>query len=173
MEETKTFHIREVKREDAQAILHIHREVLSENNYFISVLEEFGRTDEEQIDWVQGILANERETLLVAEMNNRIVGWLVFKSQERRRLMHTGSFGVMIQRDFRGRGIGRELIMELLDWAEKNPLLEKISLGVFSTNERAISLYKQLGFQEEGRKVKEFKFGENEYVDDILMYKLV
>ncbi len=70
-------------------------------------------------------------------------------------------------------GIGKELIEALLDWAEANPLIEKVSLGVFSTNHRAISLYKRLGFIEEGRKIKEFKMSENEYVDDIIMYKLV
>jgi len=30
-----------------------------------------------------------------------------------------------------------------------------------------------MGFKEEGRKINEFKFNENEYVDDIIMYKLV
>ena len=60
-----------------------------------------------------------------------------------------------------------------LDWAEKNPLIEKVSLGVLSTNYRAIALYKSMGFVEEGRKIKEIKINENEYVDDILMYKFV
>lgn len=31
----------------------------------------------------------------------------------------------------------------------------------------------KMGFIKEGRKIKEFKMDENEYVDDILMYKLV
>jgi len=44
---------------------------------------------------------------------------------------------------------------------------------VFSTNKRAIALYKKMGFIEEGRKIKEFKMDNNEYVDDVLMYKLV
>jgi RimJ/RimL family protein N-acetyltransferase len=65
------------------------------------------------------------------------------------------------------------LLQVLLEWAEKNPLIEKVSLGVFATNHRAISLYKKMGFIEEGRKINEFKFDDNEYVDDILMYKLV
>ena len=70
-------------------------------------------------------------------------------------------------------GIGRMLVNELLDWAEKNPFIEKVSLGVFSTNYRAISLYKSMGFKEEGRKIKEIRMNENEYIDDILMYKFV
>ncbi|MBA9028601.1 hypothetical protein HNP81_003921 [Peribacillus huizhouensis] len=34
-------------------------------------------------------------------------------------------------------------------------------------------MYKSIGFVEEGRKIKEVKFKEDLYVDDILMYKLV
>ena len=65
-------------------------------------------------------------------------------------------------------GIGKLLITELLNWAEQNSSIEKISLGVLSTNHRAIALYKSMGFIEEGRKIKEIKFSEDSYADDIL-----
>lgn len=64
---------------------------------------------------------------------------------------------MMVDKNFRDKGIGKLLIKGLLDWAESNPLIEKVSLGVFSTNKRAIALYKKMGFIEEGRKIKEFK----------------
>lgn len=80
---------------------------------------------------------------------------------------------MMIQKDYRSMGIGKRLIAELLKWAEENPLIEKVNLAVFSTNEGAIALYKKMGFTEEGRKKNEIKTGENEYADDVLMFKLV
>lgn len=80
---------------------------------------------------------------------------------------------MMIRKGYREMGIGSMLLQALLDWAESNPFIEKVSLGVFASNHGAITLYKKMGFIEEGRKVKEFKMSENEYVDDILMYKLV
>lgn len=165
--------LRTVKIEDAEAVLDIWQAVIAEGDYFISVSEEFNKTVEEQREAIEGILENERETMIVAEHDGKVVGWLLFQGQKRKRLSHTGSFGVMINQDFRGMGIGRKLITALLDWAVKNPHIEKVSLGAFSTNHRAIALYKSLGFVEEGRKVKEFKMSDNEYVDDILMYKLV
>ena len=167
------FQIRKARKGDAQAILRIHHDVIAEKDYFISVIEEFHKTEEAQREWIQEISENDRDMLLVAEVNTKVIGWLVFKSQDRKRLMHTGSFGVMIHKDYRGKGIGKDLIKKLIQWAQQNPKIEKISLGVFSTNQRAIALYKQLGFIEEGRKIREFKFTENEYVDDILMYRLV
>ncbi|WNB91533.1 GNAT family N-acetyltransferase [Bacillus sp. NEB1478] len=165
--------IRTAKIEDAEAVLDIHRSVIAEGEYFIKVSEEFNRTLEQQKEWIQKIIDNEKDTLIVAEINGEVAGWIVFLSQDRKRVSHTGSFGLMISQNYRGMGLGKMLVTALLDWAEKNPFIEKVSLGVYSTNHRAISLYKSLGFIEEGRKIKEFKMDENEYVDDILMYKLV
>jgi len=166
--------IRTGKLEDAEAILAIENAVISERDYFITLYEELIKTSVEQKrEWIQGLLENKKETLLVAELDDQVVGWIVFYSQKRKRLSHTGSFTMMICKKFRGMGIGKMLVKALLEWSKKNPLIEKVSLGVFSTNYRAISLYKNMGFIEEGRKIKEFKLNDNEYVDDILMYKFV
>ncbi|MBC6976154.1 GNAT family N-acetyltransferase [Bacillus sp. Xin] len=171
--DTASYMIRTGTIEDSEATLDIQKSVVSEGHFLISLPEEFKKTSSEQREWVQGVLENERETLLVAEKDGKVVGWIVFMSENKQRLSHTGSFGIMISKSHRGLGIGKMLLQALLDWAEKNPLIEKVSLAVFSTNHHAISLYKQMGFIEEGRKIKEFKMDDNEYVDDILMYKLV
>lgn len=158
---------------DAEAVLKLQKEILSESEFMISVLEEFEETVEQIRNWIEKILANEREKLIMAESNGQIVGLIVFRAKSTKRLLHTGSFTAMVKKEFRNQGIGKLLIKELLNWAEHNPLLEKVSLGVLSTNQRAIELYKNMGFVEEGRKIKEVKFNDDLYVDDILMYKLV
>ncbi|MFC0187050.1 GNAT family N-acetyltransferase [Fictibacillus aquaticus] len=165
--------IRTVRLEDAEAVLAIHHEVVGEGDYFIAVADEFNKTAQQQREWIQKILENQRDTMLVAEVDYKLAGWIVFISQERKRQSHTGSMAIMIKKEYRNMGLGRTMITELLSWAEQNPLIEKVFLGTFSTNTRAISLYKSLGFVEEGRKVREFKFSDGEYVDDVLMYKLV
>ncbi|WP_411954806.1 N-acetyltransferase family protein [Alkalibacillus sp. S2W] len=165
--------IRQAKLEDASEILHIQEEVVSEGDFLTTVSEEFNKTVEQQRDWIEKVLENDKDTMLVAEYQNTILGWIVFLSSNRIRLSHTGSIGMMVKKDFRSMGIGKFLMKRMLVWAEQNQSIEKVSLGVFSTNKKAIDLYKGMGFVEEGRKVKEFKFNENEYVDDILMYKFV
>lgn len=165
--------IRTGKLDDAEIILELQRDVISENEYMIVVSEEFDKTTEQQRNWLKKILESERETIIVADINGKVVGWIGFQSRDLKRLSHTGYFTTTIHKDYRGLGIGKMLINELLNWAEKNPLIEKVSLGVLSTNHRAIALYKSVGFIEEGRKIKEIKISENLYIDDILMYKLV
>ncbi|MBH0168134.1 GNAT family N-acetyltransferase [Fictibacillus sp. 18YEL24] len=165
--------IRTVCVEDAEAILQIHREVISEHDYFIALPNEFNKTIEDHQEWIRNILKHERETMLVAEYENNVVGWIVFRSQDRMRMHHIGSFAIMLKKECRNKGIGKLMIQKLLTWAEKHPVIEKVTLGTFSTNTRAIELYRKLGFVEEGRKIREFKFGNDEYVDDVLMFKLV
>ncbi|MGG0413321.1 N-acetyltransferase family protein [Peribacillus simplex] len=169
----KNYIIRTGELEDAEAVLDVQNSVIYEGEYFITISEEFNKTPEQQRDWIRRLLENERETIIVAAINGEVIGWIGFQSENRKRMSHKGSFGIMIRKNFRGMGIGKDLVQALLDWAETNPLIEKVSLGVFSTNHRAIALYKSMGFVEEGRKIKEFKMSEREYVDDIIMYKLV
>ncbi|WP_306978062.1 GNAT family N-acetyltransferase [Alkalibacillus salilacus] len=165
--------IRQAKIEDASGILHIQEEVVLEGKFLTTVSEEFNKTVEQQRDWVEKVLKNDKETMLVAVYQGTILGWIVFFSSNRVRLSHTGSIGMMVKKDFRSMGVGKLLIKHLLDWAEQHQSIEKVSLGVFLTNQKAIALYKDMGFIEEGRKVKEFKLNEDEYVDDILMCKFV
>ncbi|GGE59116.1 GNAT family N-acetyltransferase [Priestia taiwanensis] len=165
--------IRTVRPDDARIIVQLHLEIASEREFLITVPEDFKRTEEEQRIWIQQLLANEREMAFVAEVEGVVVGWTMFSSSDRARLAHAGSIGIFIKKEYRDIGIGRRLIQAILDWATEHPVIEKVSLGVFATNIRAIALYKKLGFVEEGRKVREFKLSENEYVDDILMYKFV
>ena len=78
---------------------------------------------------------------------------------------------MMVEKEYRCRGIGEELLGALLLWAEENPFIEKVSGSVLSTNNGAIALYKKMGFSEEGRKVDEVKI-HNTYIDEILLYKI-
>jgi RimJ/RimL family protein N-acetyltransferase len=166
--------IRTGKLEDAESLLEISNSIISEGKYFITVVEELEKKSLKQEEQqIQALLENDNETLIVAEVDEMVVGSIVFRSHKLKRLSHTGSISMSINRHFRGMRVGTLLLTAILEWATKHPNIEKVSLGVFSTNLRAISLYKKMGFIEEGRKVKEFKIDENEYVDDLLMYKFV
>ncbi|WP_010288830.1 GNAT family N-acetyltransferase [Kurthia massiliensis] len=158
---------------DAPEMLALHRDILQKPYYFVTRLNEFDRTLEEQIAWIEEKQTNEREVVFVAEEDDKVVGWLYFQSSQRVLLQHVGTIGMMVDEKYRHQGIGIALLKYLLKWARKNPLIEKVSLSVFSINEPAIALYKKAGFLEEGRKVKEFKIDDDQYIDDILMYKFV
>jgi len=69
--------------------------------------------------------------------------------------------------------VGTALLQRLLKWAEANPIIEKVALEVFATNDSAIRLYKKLGFIEQGVARKEVKLGPGRHVDVLSMYRFV
>ncbi|WP_318243497.1 hypothetical protein [Fictibacillus norfolkensis] len=65
--------VRTVRVEDAEAILLIQREVISEHDYFIAVSKEFNKKIEDHEEWIRNILEHERETMLSQNMK---IMWL-------------------------------------------------------------------------------------------------
>ena len=87
------------------------------------------------------------------------------------RLRHSGSVGIMIHKDYQGNGIGKALMSSLLDVADNWLMLIRVELTVFADNERAIALYKKLGFVEEGLK-KKAAIRNGQYEDEYLMARI-
>ena len=72
------------------------------------------------------------------------------------------------EKEFWGKGYGKEGIELLLDFSFNEMNLHRVSLKVFSFNDRAIHLYTRIGFQAEG-KSRESIFRNGEWHDIIQM----
>ena len=149
------------------------RSVAQETAFFIIQPDEFPSTEEQERHWIQEHLDDPGKLALVAEVAGEIIASLSFENSLFKRTSHTGTFGVSVHRDWRGKGIGTALLETLLEWAEANPLVKKVGLSVFSSNANAIRLYRRLGFVEEGRRAKAIKLGPERYVDEVLMGRFV
>ena len=75
--------------------------------------------------------------------------------------------GIAIKSGYRDVGIGTQMIKTLISKARSWDL-KLIDLSVFATNERAINVYRKLGFTESGRKAN-YVFKDGEYIDHIDM----
>jgi ribosomal protein S18 acetylase RimI-like enzyme len=110
-----------------------------------------------------------RGIYLVAEHTGTVVGHASLESLSLAATSHVVRVTIAVHEGHQRRGVGRALMHELLRWARSNPRVEKIELQVRSSNDRAITLYRSLGFVEEGRKTRRLKIGPNEYLDDVYM----
>ncbi len=99
----------------------------------------------------------------------QVVGNIDFHIIRRKRLEHTGEFGMSCLPEWRGNRLGTILLSELLSWAKSHPVIEKVTLRVIGSNARAQALYRKFGFQEEGRRKHEIKNPDGSYDDDMLM----
>lgn len=163
--------IRLASEMDAEAIMNISNEItMSEDTtkFFISSPNELTYNVDEQKEKIEKAL-EKNNLYAVYETEGQVVGFLAFRRYEYARLNHAGSMGMGIKEGYRSQGIGTQLIGFLIEWAKQQDGLEKICLGVVSVNERAINVYRRLGFVEEGRQRNQIKYEDGSYSDDIMM----
>jgi len=79
-----------------------------------------------------------------------------------------GEFGMLVDRDWRGSGVGSALLQAAIDWARAQGL-HKLCLEVFPHNTAAIALYRKYGFVEEGRRVRQYRRTSGELWDSLVM----
>lgn len=165
--------IRQARTSDAQSLLDLGRSIVREDIYQLLTISELAINLETETEWIGAYTLVPNRIILVAEINGLLVGELDFCNGLRNRISHTGEMGMSVAKEFRVHGIGTLLVQTLIDWASIQDSIEKISLNVHSTNTRAISLYKKMGFEVEGIKRKEIKYGPDNYVDTLMMARFV
>jgi RimJ/RimL family protein N-acetyltransferase len=166
----RQFTIRKPAADNAEGIINYSKALFASTDQVLTTFEEYTITVEDEKKWIENLNNNPNSLLLIAEMSKNIIGFLFFTHNSKKKISHTGEFGVNVHPNFQGIGIGQMLIETLLKWSIQNEQIEKVFLQVFATNDKAIKLYKKLGFVEEGRHIKAIKQLDGNYVDIIQMY---
>ena len=79
-----------------------------------------------------------------------------------------GELGMLVDREWRGSGVGSGLLQAAIDWA-RDQGLHKLCLEVFAHNTAGIALYRKYGFVDEGRRVRQYRRASGELWDSIVM----
>ncbi|PSM31044.1 N-acetyltransferase [Haliangium sp. UPWRP_2] len=166
-EKSDEFVIRKARPDEASALAEAERVIARTPGQLASRPEEL--KDE---DFKQKILTlNQSETglFVVVEHNGTLVGHALLDPLKLAVTANVVCLIIAIHEGYKGRGLGKKLMAHLISWTKAHPKIDKFELQVRSSNKRAISLYKSLGFTEEGRKTRRLKYGPGSYLDDIYM----
>jgi RimJ/RimL family protein N-acetyltransferase len=96
-------------------------------------------------------LAESGGVQILALDEEAVVGWCDVTSLPFEGLRHVGRLGMGLLPPYRGQGLGRRLLREVLRRVFAKGLL-RVELEVFASNSAAVRLYDQEGFVTEGRK---------------------
>jgi ribosomal protein S18 acetylase RimI-like enzyme len=121
--------------------------VARERRYLASVE---GFPKEESLKFVRKLAAGAGVQYFALD-GKEVVGWCDITRPEFQGFEHSGSLGMGVLKEYRGRGIGKSLLRETMSAAVKMGI-SRIGLEVFSDNEAAIKLYEDFGFEVEGIK---------------------
>ena len=162
--------IRHLKESDKDGVWKNFNDVLEEGTYlpvFTPVISEV-----EKDSWYETI-RREKEICIVAEIPSmespyNIIGQCEISNSDWAAAAHVGILGIIVRKNYRSLTIGRKLIDFTIRESKKLINKEKILVSSFSTNERAIHLFKKLGFKVVGVRKKQF-FMESNYIDEVMM----
>ncbi len=155
--------LRPVEREDVKRLHELKQDVelviLAYGGYLPRSLAYFEKQFEQNLE--------EEPTWFVIEAEAKVIGDIGLHDIDRRH--GTAELGIGIyERDFLGKGYGRDAINVLLEWAFEVQNVRRIWLETSAVNERAIRSYSACGFVEEGR-LRQHDFFRGEYVDVVVM----
>jgi ribosomal protein S18 acetylase RimI-like enzyme len=118
---------------------------------------------------------NEKEDnfILGAFDGNRAIGMVGFQREQAIKIKHKAFiWGVFVYTEYRGLGIAKKLMEEVIDHAKKLGNLRQIRLEVASHNESAKKLYSRFGFETFGCE-KDALFINGKYNDEDFMVKFL
>jgi ribosomal protein S18 acetylase RimI-like enzyme len=142
--------IREAREVEAATLVRLKKQVFAETDSLLQSLEDYDGDVEEERYLVRRYRNLENSVLILALEGREAVGFLTLQGAHLQRSRHVAQLGIAVRKDRWGQGIGRALMDQGLEWAEKNPIIQKISLMVYEENQRAIELYEKYGFEQEG-----------------------
>jgi L-amino acid N-acyltransferase YncA len=107
----------------------------------------------------------------VAENNRRVVGTYILKPNQPGAGSHVANAAFMVAPDARGLGFGRRMAEHSLAQARRLGFRAMQFNFVVSTNEGAVRLWKQLGFEIVGTLPGAFRHPRKGYVDVYVMFR--
>ena len=138
-----------------------------EENFRITPLDDFNSTFPTK--------NKEDSFTLGAYYENILTGVVSFSrdGNDREKLRHKGIlFRMYVSNEYRGKGIAKKLIVELIKRVENSKDIEQINLTVISNNDNAKKLYEKFGFETFGSERNAIKWKGKYFTEDQMTLKL-
>ena len=111
--------------------------------------------------------------VLGAFRDGQLVGMAGFFRSPLTKIRHKGRiWGVYVRENRRGQGIGRALLVALLERIKACPGVEQVILTVVNGQEAAMALYRSLGFHTYGTEARGLKVGDRYFDDEHMVLQI-
>lgn len=162
--------LRNPREEDARMLINYLKVICGETRYLVKEPEEITMTLEEEEAFIRKQNDSENSLILLGFLNGRYVGNCSLMGNGPLRYRHRVSMGIALYQEFTGLGIGRAMIGALLKIAGEKGF-EQVELEVVKDNERAIRLYREMGFEICGTFPNNMKYKDGSYADAYYMVR--
>lgn len=155
--------------EDAREILYHIILTSGETENMLRYPDEIAMTEEKERIYLSHIQSSSDAIMISAVVDGKIVANAGFNPVSKlEKCKHRAEFGISIQKEYWGRGIGSHIMAAILE-AARQAGYEQIELDVVADNARAIALYKKFGFEIYGTHEKAYRCRNGKYQTLYLM----
>jgi len=151
---------------DAVGLVELAEAVGREEGRWILTTESWRSVADER-RYLKTVERHEDAAVYVADDEGRLVGRLSLSRDPHPACRHVADLGLMVDAEYRRRGIGTMLLEEAVVWA-RTAGVRKLELHVFPWNDPALRLYESFGFEREGYRKRHYA-RDGDFVDAILM----
>lgn len=157
---------------DAEQLVDFLKATSAETDFVIRYPEEADFPVEQERFFLQHFADAARELMILAVVDGKIAGncQLAEIGKGRLKVRHRCSIAIALYKEYWGLGIGKALIERLAEKAVETGY-EQMELEVVSGNERAIGLYRRMGFVKTGEIPRAMKFKDGSYDGIDIMVK--
>jgi RimJ/RimL family protein N-acetyltransferase len=141
----------------------------AETDYLLSYPDENSLDPEQEARFLKEKTESPNEIEIIALVNGKVAGTARIEAVgHKHKVKHRAEFGISILREYWGIGLGKALTKACIQCARDAGYVQ-LELNVVAGNERAISLYRDMGFVEFGRNPRGFNSRESGFQELVYM----
>lgn len=154
---------------DGEAVFVNFNETHAETDYLLSYPDENSFDAQQEAEFLKEKTESPNEIEIVAVVDGVVAGTAGIEAVGAKyKLKHRAELGIAILKEYWGLGIGKALMETCIECA-KDAGYTQLELNVVAENERAVSLYKKMGFVEYGRNPRGFNSRVSGYQEVVYM----
>ena len=154
---------------DGEAVFVNFNETHAETDYLLSYPDENSFDAQQEAEFLKEKTESPNEIEIVAVVDGVVAGTAGIEAVgSKYKLKHRAELGIAILKEYWGLGLGKALMEACIECA-KEAGYTQLELNVVVENERAVSLYKKMGFVEYGRNPRGFNSRVSGYQEVVYM----
>lgn len=154
---------------DGEAVFVNFNETHAETDYLLSYPDENSFDAQQEAEFLKEKTESPNEIEIVAVVDGMVAGTAGIEAVGAKyKLKHRAELGIAILKEYWGLGLGKALMEACIECA-KEAGYTQLELNAVAENERAVALYKKMGFVEYGRNPRGFNSRVSGYQEVVYM----
>ena len=158
--------------QDAAQMLEYLKTCAAETEFVIRYPEECTETEAGEAAFLQRIIESPIDLMIVCEIDGKIAGNCQIAFHGRIKTRHRAGVAISLIREHWSKGIGTAMFDEMIRIAGERGIYQ-LELEVIEGNERALRLYRKMGFETVAEKPHAIRLKDGTLVSEYLMIKKI